>query len=53
MDKRIENMVRFPEVTEVKFDKENKRWLAKVKDGEDFKSDWLIWQAFSHGKIFS
>jgi len=55
LETRLANMSRYGDVTDVKFDKEKKRWYVKMQDGEGenttFKSDWLPWKSFSHGSI--
>jgi len=55
LETRLANQQRFGSVTDVKFDKELKRWYVKMEDGEGeghtFKSDWLPWRSFSHGAI--
>lgn len=55
MERRFENTDRQGKVSEVKYDKEKKRWYAKLKDdggdGKPFDSDWLPWKSFSHGAI--
>ncbi|BCM87727.1 phage baseplate assembly protein V [Methylobacterium indicum] len=54
LERNFQNMSRRGQVTEVKFDKEKKRWYVKMADGEGddaFKSDWLPWKSMSHGSI--
>lgn len=55
LETRLNNVVRYGEVTDVKFDDEKKRWYVKTSDGEGetttFKSDWLPWSSFGHGSI--
>jgi len=54
LERRLENKQRNGKVSEVKFDKDKKRWFVKMEDGEGdetFRSDWLPWKSFSHGAI--
>lgn len=52
LEMRLQNMHRIGQVKEVKYDKEKKRWFAKMVDGpgkDGFESDWLPWNTFAHG----
>jgi len=54
MERRMENMHRNGEVSDVKYDKDKGRWYVKMKDGEGdetFNSDWLPWKSFASGSI--
>jgi len=55
LESRLNNVIRYGEVTDVKFDEEKRRWYVKTSDGEGdtttFKSDWLPWSSFGHGSI--
>lgn len=54
LEHALRNMGRTGKVTDVKFDKEQNGWLAKMVQGEGdeaFPTDWLKWGSFSHGSI--
>ena len=54
LERKTENKQRQGKVSDVKYDKEKKRWYAKMEEGSDdelLKTDWLPWKSFSHGTI--
>ncbi|TXM68198.1 phage baseplate assembly protein V [Methylobacterium sp. WL120] len=56
MERQLQNLDRKGKVTAVKFDKEKKRWYAKMREGEEgtktaFETGWQPWETHANGAV--
>lgn len=54
LERRMENTDRQGEVSDLKYDKDLKRWFVRYKEethGDPFTTDWVPWSTFSSGSI--